>query len=75
MKVKQPRVGYINPRTLEITFSDDGDRDVGALEPVENISPTLVRTVVGRMTDFKLGTSAEKVFSCFYDVGDSSNEG
>lgn len=63
MKVKQPRICHINPKTLEVEPFNDGDRDVGALEPVENISPTLVRTVVDRMTSFKLGTPVEEIFS------------
>lgn len=62
MKVKQPRVGYINPKTLEVEPFNDCGRDAGALESVENISPTLVGTVVNCMTSFKLGTPAEKVF-------------
>jgi hypothetical protein len=62
MKVRQPRVGYINPKTLEVEPFNDGGRDAGALESVENISSTLVGTVVNCMTSFKLGTPAEKVF-------------
>lgn len=63
MKVKQPRVGYIDPKTLEIAFSDDSGRDVGALESVENISPDLVKLVVGSMSLFMTGTPKEEAFS------------
>lgn len=63
MKVKQPRVGYIDPKTLEIAFSDDSGRDVGALEPVENISRALIETVVRDMTYVMSGMSIEEAFS------------
>lgn len=59
-QIKQPRVVYINPKTLEVEPFDDGGRDVGALEPVENISPASVKAVVERMTRARLGTPAQK---------------
>lgn len=62
MGIKQPRVGYINPKTLEVEFFDDGDRDTGALEPVENIHSNLVRTVVNRMTRVMLGAPVRATF-------------
>ena len=72
--IEQPRVRYINSKTLEVEpFGDDG-RDVGALDPVENISPWLVETVVSSMTLFMSGTPKEEAFSipgievrCFMD--------
>lgn len=73
-QIKQPRVVYINPKTLEVEPFDDGGRDVGALDPVENISPWLVETVVSSMTLFMSGTPKEEAFSipgiearCFMD--------
>ena len=72
--IEQPRVRYINPKTLEVEpFGDDG-RDVGALDPVENISPWLVKMVVSSITLFMSGTPKEEAFSipgievrCFMD--------
>lgn len=63
MKVKQPRICHINPKTLEVEFFDDGDRDTGALEPVENISRALIETVVRDMTYVMSGMSIEEAFS------------
>ena len=63
MKIKQPRVVYINPKTLEVEPFDDIGRDVGALESVENISPDLVKLVVGSMSLFMTGTPKEEAFS------------
>lgn len=62
MKVKQPRVGYIDPKTLEIAFSDDDGGDADVLEPVENIGRDLVTVVVTCMTVVKLGTPKEEAF-------------
>lgn len=75
MKVKQPRVGYINPKTLEIAFSDDSGRDVGALEPVENISPDLIEVVVVCMTIVKLGTPQRRGFPDTVAGFSNSSEG
>lgn len=63
MKVKQPRICYINPKTLEVEPFNDGDRDTGALEPVENISRALIETVVRDMTYVMSGMSIEEAFS------------
>lgn len=63
MKVKQPRICHINSKTLEVEFFDDGDRDTGALEPVENISRALIETVVRDMTYVMSGMSIEEAFS------------
>ena len=60
-QIKQPRVGYINPKTLEVEPFNDGGRDAGALEPVENISSASVKAVVERMVRARFGTPAQKV--------------
>lgn len=72
-RIKQPRVGYIDPKTLQV-IPPEGGRDVDMLDPVENISPWLVEMVVSSMTLFMLGTSKEEAFSipgievrCFMD--------
>lgn len=61
-RIGQPRVGYIDPKTLEIAFSDDGGGDADVLEPVENISRALIETVVGGMTCFELEIPKEEAF-------------
>ena len=58
MKVKQPRICHINPKTLEVEPFNDG-----ALEPVENISRALIETVVRDMTYVMSGMSIEEAFS------------
>ena len=54
MKVKQPRTCHINPKTLEVEPFNDGDRDAGALEPVENIRRALIETVVRVFIDIAI---------------------
>ena len=60
--IEQPRVGYIDPKTLQVV-PPEGDRGIDMLEPVENISPALVETVVNRMTIIMRGTPVRKVFA------------
>lgn len=59
-QIKQPRGGYINPRTLGVVTLDDKGTDV--LNPEENISPGLIGSAVDYMTRFMLGTPADGAF-------------
>lgn len=60
--IEQPRVGYIDPKTLQVV-PPEGGSDVDVLEPVENIRPTLVETVVNCMTVVMRGTPVRKAFA------------
>lgn len=59
-KIKQPRGGYIRPKEFEITVLDGGGID--DLNPVENVSPSLVGMAVDYLTRFMSGTSAMGAF-------------
>ena len=59
-KIKQPRGGYIRPKEFEITVLDGGGID--ELNPVENVSPSLVGMAVDYLTRFMSGTSAMGAF-------------
>lgn len=59
-KIKQPRGGYIRPKEFEITVLDGGGID--DLNPVENVSPSLVGMAVDYLTRFMSGTSAMDAF-------------
>lgn len=59
-KIKQPRGGYIRPKEFETTVLDGGGID--DLNPVENVSPSLVGMAVDYLTRFMSGTSAIGAF-------------
>lgn len=59
-KIKQPRGGYIRPKEFETTVLDGGGID--ELNPVENVSPSLVGMAVDYLTRFMSGTSAMGAF-------------
>lgn len=59
-QIKQPRGGYLNPKTMEITRMGEG---MDALNPEENIHATLVGLTVDYLTRFMSGSSAEDAFS------------
>lgn len=65
--IEQPRVGYIDPKTLQVV-PPEGDRCVDMLEPVENISSALVETVVNRMTMVMRGIPVSKAFAKSLDA-------
>lgn len=58
-QVKQPKGGYINPKSMEITVLGEG---IEGLNPNENISPGLVGTTVDYLTRFMSGASALEAF-------------
>lgn len=59
-QVKQPRGGYINPKELTVvSLGDDAD----ALNPVENVHPSLMGLAVDYMTRFMTGASAMDAFA------------
>lgn len=59
-KIKQPRGGYIRPKEFETIVLDGGGID--ELNPVENVSPSLVGMAVDYLTRFMSGTSAIGAF-------------
>ena len=59
-KIKQPRGGYIRPKEFETIVLDGGGID--DLNPVENVSPSLVGMAVDYLTRFMSGTSAIGAF-------------
>ena len=59
-KIKQPRGGYIRPKEFETIMLDGGGID--DLNPVENVSPSLVGMAVDYLTRFMSGTSAIGAF-------------
>lgn len=59
-QVKQPRGGYINPKELTVVSLGDG---ADALNPVENIHPSLMGLAVDYMTRFMTGSSAKDAFA------------
>lgn len=59
-KIKQPRGGYIRPKEFETIVLDGGGID--ELNPVENVSPSLVGMAVDYLTRFMSGTSAMDAF-------------
>ncbi|MDR0518983.1 MAG: hypothetical protein LBG82_02895 [Clostridiales Family XIII bacterium] len=58
-KVKQPRGGFINPKVLSATPMGDGAE---ALNPEENVHPSLMGLAVDYMTRFISGASVEESF-------------
>ena len=58
-QIKQPRGGYINPRTLEVAPLGEG---ADVLNPEENVSPGLIGSAVDYLTRFMLGESVDIVF-------------
>lgn len=59
-KIKQPWGGYIRPKEFETIMLDGGGID--DLNPVENVSPSLVGMAVDYLTRFMSGTSAMDAF-------------
>ena len=59
-QVKQPRGGYINPKELMVVSLGDG---ADALNPVENVHPSLMGLAVDYMTRFMTGSSAKDAFA------------
>lgn len=59
-KIKQPWGGYIRPKEFETIVLDGGGID--ELNPVENVSPSLVGMAVDYLTRFMSGTSAIGAF-------------
>ena len=55
---KQPKGGYINPKQFSIIQNNDNI----PLNPVENINPSNVGTVVDYLTRFMMGTDKDKAF-------------
>ena len=58
-QVKQPRGGYINPKTMTSTVLGEG---IEALNPEESTHSGLVGTAVDYLTRFMLGSSVEDAF-------------
>lgn len=56
--ITQPRGGYITPKSLTVTQLHSTE----TLEPVENIHPGLVGTVVDYLSRFASGATAEEAF-------------
>ena len=67
-RIKQPRGGYINPRTLEVVSLGEG---ADALNPGENVSPGLIGIAVDYMTRFMTGTPVEDAFTVSLKGGSS----
>lgn len=59
-QIKQPRGGYINPRTLEVVSLGEG---VDVLNPGETVSPGLIGSAVDYLTRFMLGDSVKEAFA------------
>lgn len=58
-QVKQPRGGYINPKTMEVIQCGDG---IEALHSEENIRANLIGLAVDYLTRFMSGTPVEEAF-------------
>lgn len=58
-QVKQPRGGYINPKTMEVIQCGDG---IEALHSEENIRANLIGLAVDYLTRFMSGTPLEEAF-------------
>jgi len=56
----QPRGGYINPKSLNVTSLGEG---MEALNPEENVSPILVGISVDYLTRFSTGACVQDAFS------------
>lgn len=56
---KQPRGGYINPRSFDTKILGEG---IDALAPKESVHSSLVGTAVDYLTRFMLGTPAAEAF-------------
>ena len=59
-RVKQPRGGYLNPKSMTVTLLGDG---MEALHEKENINPGVVGAAVDYLTRFLLGTPKEEAFA------------
>ena len=58
-QIKQPRGGYLNPKTFKITQFEDKQE----LNPIENIHSSLVGLVVDYLTRFLNGTQKKVAFN------------
>jgi len=58
-KVKQPRGGYINLKSMEIIYLGSG---IEELNPEENVHASLMGLAVDYMTRYMSGSTAEDVF-------------
>lgn len=58
-QVKQPRGGYINPRTMNVVELGGG---IDELNPEENVHASLVGLAVDYLTRFMSGSSVEESF-------------
>ena len=58
-QIKQPRGGYINPKTMDAIILGDG---IDSLKKYEHIHPTLIGLAVDYMTRFMLGESIDNAF-------------
>lgn len=61
-QVKQPRGGYINPRSMEVRQLNDGNPSP-LDHTAENIHPSLVGMAVDYLARFLVGTPVEKAFA------------
>ena len=59
-QIKQPRGGYVQPKTLKVVSLGDG---IDALNPEENVHPSLIGLTVDYMTRFMLGTPVVDAFA------------
>lgn len=59
-QAKQPRGGYVNPRSMNVRVLGEG---MEALEPVENVRPDLVGLAVDYLTRCVTGSPAEEAFA------------
>lgn len=59
-QVKQPRGGYVNPRSMDVRVLGEG---MEGLEPAENVHPALVGLAVDYLARFMAGTPAEEAFA------------
>lgn len=57
--VRQPRGGYLNPRSFKLTMLDD---DPKPLNEVESVSPGLVGLAVDYLTRFETGSNVHDAF-------------
>lgn len=58
-QIKQPRGGYINPKSLSVTRLGDG---IEALSSAENVHPILIGLAVDYLTRFLSGAPVEDAF-------------
>ncbi len=57
--VRQPRLGYIKAKDFTMKMLGEG---IDALNPIENVKPTLIGLAVDYLTRFMTGTSAAESF-------------